>query len=175
MTDTALERRPRGRPRTTGGHTCDRCGRSTGKIRIRWPDGKICGIYFHEATRGLGDGTVPLTHDGFDAAPESPAREHIRELLVHHQLLPRRDPDLARFERWLQQRLDAIEDPTVRRPLEQFSTWHHLRRIRRRVGQELRRAVHTSKQEITEVDRFLTWLAERDTTIYTCRQADVDE
>lgn len=125
--------------------------------------------------RGLGDSSIALTHDGFDDAPASTAREHVRELLVHHGLFPRRDPDLARFERWLQERLDSIGDPTVRRPLEQFARWHHLRRIRRRVGQELRGAVHTSKQEITEVGRFLTWLAERDKTIYTCRQADVDE
>ncbi|SOD72917.1 hypothetical protein SAMN05892883_2232 [Jatrophihabitans sp. GAS493] len=280
MTDTTTGRRPRGRPRTTGARTCDRCGRSTGKIRIRWPDGDICGICFHDATRahgschqcgqhrllpgrdgnrqlcrpcagittdldchrcgsegehhrrglctrctlrddlnalllpadgpatteaarivdvlatvdrpesiytwkrnpkvdhllrGLGDGTIPLTHDGFEEAPASIAREHIRELLVHHGLLPRRDPDLARFERWLQERLDSIDDPTVRRPVEQFARWHHLRRIRRRVGQELRGAVHTSKQEITEVSRFLTWLAERDKTISTCSQGDVDE
>ncbi|MDP9094861.1 MAG: recombinase XerD [Actinomycetota bacterium] len=278
MTDTAIERRPRGRPRTTGNHTCDRCRRSTGKIRIRWPDGDICGICFHEATRtrgncdqcgqhrllpgrdgdrqlcrtcagivtdldchrcgaegehhrrglctrctlrddlnalllppaprselvrlvdvlanvdrpesihtwkrnpkvdqllrGIGDGTILLTHDGFDDAAPSPAREHIRELLVHHGLLPRRDPDLASFERWLQQRLDSIDDPTVRRPLEQFARWHHLRRIRRRLGQELRGAVHTSKQEITEVGRFLEWLAGRDKSIGNCTQADVDE
>ena len=186
MTDTTTQRRPRGRPRTTGGRTCDRCGRSAGKIRIRWPDGDICGICFHDATRtngacdrcgqhrllpgrdgnrklcrhcagittdldchrcgaegehhrrglctrctlrddltalllpadgaatteaarivdvlatvdrpesihtwkrnpkvgqlmrGLGDGTIPLTHGGFDAAPASTAREHLRELL----------------------------------------------------------------------------------------------
>lgn len=263
MTDTTIERRPRGRPRTTGSHTCDRCRRSTGKIRVRWPDGNICGICFHNATRtfgtcaqcshsqllpgrdgdqqlcrpcagittdldchrcgaegehhrrglctrctlrddlnalllpadtppttnlarlvdslvsvdrpesvhtwkrnakvdqllrGLGDGTIPLTHDGFDNTPASPAREHIRELLIHHGLLPHRDPDLARFERWLQQRLDSIDEPTVRRPLEQFARWHHLRRIRRRVGQELDGPVQWSKQEITEVGRFLTWL-----------------
>lgn len=44
----------RGRPRTAGAYTCDRCGRSTGKIRVRWPDGKICGICFHQATRTFG-------------------------------------------------------------------------------------------------------------------------
>lgn len=125
--------------------------------------------------RGLGDGSIALTHDGFDDAPASTAREHIRELLVHHGLLPRRDPDLARFERWLHDRLDSIDDPTVRRPLEQFARWHHLRRLRRRLGDELRGPVDWSKQEITEVGRFLTWLAKRGKTINTCGQADVDE
>jgi hypothetical protein len=270
----------RGRPRTSGSQLCDRCGRSCGKIRTRWPDGRICGICFHEATRtfgncdqcgqhrllpgrdgcrrlcrgcarittdldchrcgaegehhrrglctrctlrddlssllipartqappqlarlidaltsvdrpesihtwkrspqvihllrGLGDGTIPLNHAALDTAPPGHAREHIRELLVHHQLLPHRDPDLARFERWLRERLDSIEDPAVRGPLEQFATWHHLRRIRRRSGRDVRGAVHTSKQEITEVGKFLTWLAGREKTIATCTQADVDE
>lgn len=47
---------PRGRPRTEGGkYTCDRCGRSTNKIRVTWPDGRICGICFTEATHTYGN------------------------------------------------------------------------------------------------------------------------
>lgn len=279
MSEPAPERRPRGRPRTTGSYTCDRCQRPTAKIRVRWPEGTICGSCFTDATRthgtcaqcgqqrllpgrdgdrqlcrgcagittdldchrcgaegehhrrglcarctlrddltalllsadsapptlarlidalvnvdrpesihtwkrnptvtrllrGLGDGTIALTHDGFDSAPSGPAREHLRELVVHHGLLPRRDPDLARFERWLRQRLDSIDDPATRRPLQQYATWHQLRRLRGRHGHELRGAVHWSKQELTEVGRFLTWLATQNTTtISTCRQADLD-
>ena len=45
---------PRGRPRSTGEITCDRCGRKTAKIRVRWPDGAICGICFTEATHTYG-------------------------------------------------------------------------------------------------------------------------
>lgn len=44
----------RGRPRTTGDLTYDRCQRSTSKIRVRWPDGRICGICFREATSTVG-------------------------------------------------------------------------------------------------------------------------
>jgi hypothetical protein len=125
--------------------------------------------------RGLGNGSIPLDHSGLDTAPPGHAREHIRELLVHHQLLPHRDPDLARFERWLHQRLDSIDDPAIRRPLEQFATWHHLRRIRRRADTDVRGAVHISKQEITEVGKFLAWLASQGKTIGDCTQADVDD
>ncbi|WP_354005015.1 hypothetical protein [Rhodococcoides fascians] len=53
-----IEIRPRntvrGRPRTGGGFTCDRCGREAGKPRVRWPDGKICGTCFHAAVRTYG-------------------------------------------------------------------------------------------------------------------------
>ena len=44
----------RGRPRTAGGFVCSRCGRSAGKHRARWPEGRICGTCFTAAmnTRG---------------------------------------------------------------------------------------------------------------------------
>lgn len=44
----------RGRPRTTGGFVCSRCGRSAGKHRTQWPEGRICGTCFTAAmnTRG---------------------------------------------------------------------------------------------------------------------------
>lgn len=272
----------RGRPRTTGDYTCDRCRRSTGKIRIRWPDGNICGICFHQATRtfgscaqcghhrllpgrdglrllcrccagittdldchrcgaegehhrrglctrctlrddltavllptereplpgliklvevlvaverpesiyswirrprvqpllrGLGDRSINLHHDALDTAPSSQAREHIRELLIAHGLLPWRDPDLARFEAWLRQHLELIEDSAARRPVEQFATWHHLRRIRAKVrrSQDVRGAAQTAKQQIAEASRFLSWLAARHTMIGGCRQSDLDQ
>lgn len=125
--------------------------------------------------RGLGEGSITLEHASFDAAPAGISREHIRALLVHHQLLPDRDPHLTRFEHWLQQKLACIPDQAVRHPLEQFCTWHHLRRMRRKSGQDLHASVHSSKQEITETSKFLLWLAEHDRTIGTCRQTDLDQ
>ena len=44
----------RGRPRTSGGAHCDRCGRSAGKLRSRWPEGGIRGTCFHAAVRTTG-------------------------------------------------------------------------------------------------------------------------
>lgn len=125
--------------------------------------------------RGLGAGSISLDHTSIDSAPPGHTREHLRELLVHHELLPQRDRDLARFERWLAERLDTIEDPAIRRPIEQFARWHHLARMRHRGRSELRGAVHNAKQEITAVGKFLAWLAERNETIAACRQSDVDE
>ncbi len=279
---TETARRPRGRPRSSGELQCDRCGRATGKIRVHWPDGRICGICFHQATRtfgtcdqcgqprllpgrsgdeqlcipcsgittaltctrcsaegeryrqglctrcalrddltnmlapqrklavpdlhrlidalcaverpesiitwkrhpdviglltDIGTGRVSLDHAGIDAAPAGRAREHLRQILVHTGLLPTRSVDLGYFEDWLQNRLDSISDPAVRRPLERFATWHHLERIRRRAhhGDDVHGATHTAKQEITEVGRFLTWLADRHQTIADCTQADLEE
>jgi hypothetical protein len=51
-------------------------------------------------------------------------------MLVYHELLPPRDEPLARFESWLARKIDAISNSEVHTPVEQFATWHHLRRIR---------------------------------------------
>ena len=76
----------------------------------------------------------------------------------------------------MQDRIQSIEDPLVRQPIEQFANWHHLPRIRSqaRRGESLRGAVSNSKQEVTEVGRFLSWLAENGKTLATCQQADLD-
>ncbi len=281
MTAAAV-RAGRGRPRTTGDLTCDRCGRATGKIRVTWPDGRICGICYHHATRtsgicgrcgqqrllpgrdgqhrlctacagittaltctrcgtegeryrrgicarcalrddlsslllpsgqtpikdaqklidalcsaerpesihtwkrnpdvnqmlsDIGCGRLTLDHAALQAAPASRAREHLRQLLVHASMLPKRDVDLAYFETWLATRLTTFTDPAIRLPLERFATWHHLERIRHRVqhGDDLHGATHTAKQEITETGRFLTWLCSRGQTIADCTQADLEE
>ena len=60
-------------------------------------------------------------------------------LLVHHGLLPQRDPYLPRFERWIDATLDGLADE-VRQPVQHFATWHHLRRIRTRAPGALRPA-----------------------------------
>ena len=44
----------RGRPRTTGTVICARCHRGVGRARTTWPEGPICGICYHQATRTHG-------------------------------------------------------------------------------------------------------------------------
>ena len=83
---------------------------------------------------GLGDGSLDLTHEAFDAVDDGATVGHLRDLLVHHGLLPHRDRDLARFETWLQTRLDATEPAWARRILERYGRWHHLPAIRRHLA-----------------------------------------
>lgn len=275
--------RRRGRPRTAGDAHCDRCGRSAGKLRTRWPEGGICGTCFHTAVRttgtcprcnhhgmlpgldgdqpicrhcaeiptdldchrcgteaehyrrggicarcalrddltallapgdarvqpklrelvevlcavdrpesihtwkrrpavqtllaGLGDGTVELTHDALDSADSGgKTAEHLRDLLLHHGLLPGRDRDLARFQTWLVTRIETTEPAWARRILERYGRWHHVRAIRRQLaeGRNAQARVHLAKQEITEIGRLLAWLHENDTTLADCTQAHLD-
>jgi hypothetical protein len=131
-----------------------------------------------ELLGGITSGAVPLTHDGLTAAGSGRHIDHLRSLLQHHGLLPERDEHLARFEVWLDAKLDAIASPTVRTPVEQFATWHHLRRLRSesRPGQSSAGPVRSAKQEITETIKFLTWLEQiHRRTVTDCTQQDVSE
>jgi len=129
-----------------------------------------------ELLRKLGDDTIPASHEGLDAVPGR-ATEHLRSLMQHHGLLPQRDPNLPRFQTWIDTKLDGLPDE-VRQPVKHFATWHHLRRIRTKAasGAPTHGPVHSAKQEITETVKFLLWLHETyQRTAATCTQQDVHE
>lgn len=129
-----------------------------------------------ELLRALGDGTIPVTHEGLDTVPGKPT-EHLRGILQHHELLPHRDQYLPRFEQWIDAKLADLPDE-VSQPVRQFANWHHLRRIRSKAaaGSSTRGPVHSAKQEITETLKFLLWLHETyGRTAENCTQQDVDE
>lgn len=126
--------------------------------------------------RGLGDGSIPATHEGLDTVA-CKQTEQLRALMQHHGLLPHRDPYLARFEQWVKDKLEPLP-VEVRQPVEKFATWHHLPNIRAKQGQgtNLRGPVHSAKQEITETVKFLVWLHETyRRTAESCTQQDADE
>ncbi|GAA2549076.1 hypothetical protein GCM10009861_06070 [Neomicrococcus aestuarii] len=126
----------------------------------------------------LSSGQTPLTHEGLDSHSDSAGRaaEHLRALLMHHELLPQRDPYLSRFETWIDDKLRALP-AEVAKPIEQFAKWHHLRRIRVMATPDstARGPVHAAKQEITETIKFLGWLWQtHQRTASTSTQQDVD-
>lgn len=130
-----------------------------------------------ELLGGIASGAIPLTHDGLTAAGRGKHISHLRSLLEHYGLLPPRDEHLARFEQWLSAKLGAIASPAVRAPVEQFATWHHLRRLRgeAKPGQSSDRPKRSAKQEITKTIKFLTWLEDsHGRTAADCTQHDVD-
>lgn len=128
--------------------------------------------------RSLSSGETPLTREGLDAAAESANREanHLRALIIHHGLLPYQDPYLARFETWVDDKLRDLSEE-VAKPVAQFATWHHLRRIRSMTTPEksAQAPVHSAKQEITETVKFLDWLwATHQRTAANCTQQDIE-
>jgi hypothetical protein len=127
---------------------------------------------------GLASGDIALTHEGLDQTGTDAEAAHLRSLLEHTGILPARDDPLSRFERWLAEKLDAITEPAVRTPVEQFATWHHLRRLRKTStpGQRSDAATRYARQDITEAIKFLAWLHNaHHRTAATCTQQDVDE
>ncbi|MCV7146973.1 hypothetical protein H7I92_14060 [Mycobacterium riyadhense] len=127
----------------------------------------------------IGTRELHLSHDAFDALPASRSLEHLREMLVHHHMMPERgDPRLARFETWLARRLETLQPtPAIHTPIEQFARWHHLRRLRENTDptRNMDNATRGAKQEITEAGKFLRWLLdEHHTTINDLQQAHLD-
>jgi hypothetical protein len=125
----------------------------------------------------LATGEIQLSHEALDQEPSSLRGEHMRSLLIHHKLLPNRDHYLALFQRWLTIKLEDVDDADIRRPVESFARWHHLRRIRSLSadGKPTRGPVHSAKQELTETIKFLTWLKlTHGRTVASCLQGDVD-
>jgi len=274
----------RGRPRASGHLRCDRCNSGVPRIRVRWPDGAICGPCFTDAThtygvcaecavsrmlpgrsptgeaicrdcagittklecarcgheaeryrgglcarcalsddlhatlqprddrrllrliealataarpesilsymRGakaqellsrIGRREVELTHAAFDSLPRSTAKEHLRALLTHHGALPERGNEpVARFKKWLAERLASLPNDGTRSSIEQFATWRHLRRIRETerdsAGRNFETITHAAKQEITEAGKFLRWLRDvHSIGVNEIQQAHVDE
>lgn len=119
---------------------------------------------------------VDLTHEAIDAYAPARATQHLRELLIQHQALPRRDRHLAAYDSWLQSALTAIVDPDQTRIVRQFAIWHHRRRLQgfQRAGTLTNSQVHNAKQEVTAAGQFLGWLSDRGQALNLCRQDDID-
>ncbi len=90
--------------------------------------------------------------------------------------LPPRDERLVALEKWITETVQAHTDPGERRILHGYAVWHHLRRLRRRIGDQ-----HTTQLQdmnvrchVTAADNFLTWLAAEGLTLGTCTQADLE-
>jgi hypothetical protein len=119
------------------------------------------GAKANQLLTGLGTRSIALTHESFDALPASRSVEYLREMLVHHGMLPDRDRQLAAFEGWLATRIhDLAETPHIQALIERFARWHHLKRLRAMAspGKSLNTTVRSAKQEITETGKFLVWL-----------------
>jgi hypothetical protein len=129
-----------------------------------------------ERVRAIATGQVPLSHEGIDQLPPSNGREHLRELLVVHYILPARDRHLAAFERWAANRLNTISDPHDHRLIAAYLRWHHRPRLEQLAasGELTENSYSTARAQTNIAIRLLAWLAQRDTRLEDCTQADID-
>jgi hypothetical protein len=129
-----------------------------------------------ERIRAIATGAVPLSHDGLDTLAVSNGREHLRELLVAHGVLPVRDRYLAAYERWAKSRLASIEEPAERRLIAAYLRWHHGPRLSvlSTAGRLTESRYSTVRAQTNIAVKLLAWLCEQGTDLVTCTQGDVD-
>jgi integrase len=129
-----------------------------------------------ERIRALATGEIPLSHDGLDAVAMSNGREHLRELLVTHGVLPERDRYLAAYERWAKTRVASVTEPADRRLIAAYLRWHHGPRMARFAqASELTESRYSVVRHQTNIAvRLLAWLRQRECDLVTATQGDID-
>jgi integrase len=129
-----------------------------------------------ERIRAIATGQVPLSHDGLDTLAMSNGREHLRELLVTHGILPVRDRYLAAHGRWTLSRLASIEVPAERRLIAAYLRWHHGPRLLRLAESgELTESRYSVVRAQTNIAvKLLVWLRGRQTNLVNSTQGDID-
>ena len=139
------------------------------KDTIKWLANTAAAPILDQIARG----ELPCTHETLDRLPPSAALRHLEHLLVATGVLPARDPALARLERWIDEFLAGRDSEPGLRP---FAHWIVLRRARTTSDRAPLTAGHLSaaKTDLASAAAFLDWLAEKDTPLSACRQADVD-
>ncbi|MCQ6270608.1 hypothetical protein M8J71_08975 [Pseudarthrobacter sp. R1] len=114
-----------------------------------------------------------LSHDFLDAAGSAQATGAVRSLLVEHGLLPPRDENLSRLERWVTTTAELIADPAERRAFVRFARWRHLNTLRRR-PQPIPSTLTTSRRrELRIVRELLDWAPQHGKNLSTLNQADL--
>lgn len=146
-------------------------------VAARQPHSALNWLHAGAAAAILGElasGSVTLSHEALDAHPHQRAAEYLRHVLVANDVLPARNEELARMERWVKATVRAIDEPEDRRLVHTFATWTVLRRLRRRADRGEPVRTRHAKTRITAAVRLLAWLRARGQTLTEVRQADVD-
>ena len=129
-----------------------------------------------ERIRALATGEIPLSHDGLDTLVMSNGREHLRELLITHGILPERDRYFAAYERWAKGRVASVTEPADRRLIAAYLRWHHGPRMARfaEAGELTESRYSVVRHQTNIAVRLLAWLRQRECDLATCTQSDVD-
>jgi hypothetical protein len=118
-----------------------------------------------------------VTHDVLDELASGKTLDHLRAVLVAGGILPDRDERLVTLERWTSRIVASRDDHEERAMLHRYAVWHHLRRLRGRLGAD--HATHLQmanvRSHITAAANFLDWLSSRGLTLTTCTQPDLDQ
>ncbi|WP_204249052.1 site-specific integrase [Nocardia arizonensis] len=136
----------------------------------------ICRPKVRDLLERIGGDQRRITHEILDELTPGKVLAHLRSVLVASGTQPPRDERLTAVQKWVTQKVQARTDSSERRILHGYAVWHHLRRLRDRLGDN-----HTTRLQdlnlrchVTAADNFLTWLAEQELTLSSCAQADLE-
>ncbi|MFD6226016.1 hypothetical protein ACFWFZ_03940 [Streptomyces sp. NPDC060232] len=105
----------------------------------------------------IGRDERPVTHETLDELPASRVLAHLRSVMVATGALPARDERLVALEGWITAAVQGRTDPAERRILHGYASWHHLRRLRRRLGKEHTTHLHLDWLTGNGLTLSLTW------------------
>lgn len=139
-------------------------------------------IYWFTRSRGpailraMATGETEITHAALEAMGSNKTVNYLRDLLVAVGVLPAFDPKLERVTGWLADLLAHLPKDQAD-ILSQFARWHVLRRLRHQqaAGRLTHGAISGARATIVATSRFLTWLAEHQTTIGAATQTHVEQ
>ena len=124
----------------------------------------------------LAEHHVPLTHEGLAELRPYKAVAHLRQLLIAAGVLPDLDSTLRRIQEWTTEFLAGITDADNRSTLEQYFRWQLQRRLHHAAAHGRLHPYQDqgNRYRLRQAHEFLTWLRDRDQTLRTVRQADLD-
>ena len=121
-------------------------------------------------------GQLEVSHDALDTHRHRHGADYLRHVLVAGRVLPDRDENLARLQRWVTDLLTGIDDPADRRLVQAYATWRVLHQLRQRATARPRprTPTHNARVRITAAVDLLAWLRSRHITLADAGQGDVD-
>ena len=149
----------------------DALKRANPKGAMRWLKYTSSGQLLTEAAQH-----AAITHDFFDALPQTKWIAYLRDLLTYYDVLPDRDDQLVGLNTWLDGIL-AKTEPEIASVLGPFAHWELFRNARTIVRAN-RVTVGTFKRVRTNLRtarKFLRYLATRGKTLGDARQSDIDD
>lgn len=86
------------------------------------------------------------------------------------------DEEMAKLERWTAQIVQSRSSPEERRVLQSYVVWHHLRRLRRRIGtgDTTYLQARNVRCHARAAAGFLDWLRGQDLSLASCTQPDLE-
>jgi hypothetical protein len=124
----------------------------------------------------LARGHVELSHQGLHQLGSWRTIAHLRDLLMACGTLPALDRQIALFERWTQERLNATADAEHGRLLRQFVSWHQLPQLHAaaRRAPLSAGARNYAAEAFLEAEHLLGWLDRHALSLATLSQGELD-